>query len=177
MSVLFFFFFFFFFFLFFKFGRPKAASCAVRTQLVLQFWRNHLLYIDMEAIFLQTYSFKSISHATGAESAKGFVRRNCLIVFVRLFDLCLFGFVGFLFLLVSGTGCGLWLWHSLDFSLTFCYFIWLWRSYLKPLPNICFANSKELVPQMLLMQFEEEVCLIIIFMTSKQSSKYGYERW
>ena len=29
------------------------------------------------------------------------------------------GFVGFLFLLVSGKGCGLRLWHSLDFSLTF----------------------------------------------------------
>ena len=26
-----------------------------------------------------------------------------------------------LFLLVSGKGCGLWLWHSLDFSLTFFY--------------------------------------------------------
>ena len=33
--------------------------------------------------------------------------------------LCLFRFVGFLFLLGSGKGCGLWLWHSLDFSLTF----------------------------------------------------------
>ena len=42
-----------------------------------------------------------------------------LELFVRLFDLCLFGFVGFLFLLVSGKGCGLWLWNSLDFSLTF----------------------------------------------------------
>ena len=30
-----------------------------------------------------------------------------LELFVRLFDLCLFGFVGFLFLLVSGKGCGL----------------------------------------------------------------------
>ena len=29
------------------------------------------------------------------------------VLFVRLFDLCLFGFVGFLFLLVSGKGCGL----------------------------------------------------------------------
>ena len=28
-----------------------------------------------------------------------------LVLFVRLFDLCLFGFVGFLFLLVSGKGC------------------------------------------------------------------------
>ena len=36
-----------------------------------------------------------------------------------LFDLCLFGFVGFLFLLGSGKGCVLWLWHSLDFSLIF----------------------------------------------------------
>ena len=34
------------------------------------------------------------------------------------FDLCLFGFVGFLFLLVSGKGCGLLLWHSLDVSVT-----------------------------------------------------------
>ena len=42
-------------------------------------------------------------------------------LFVRLFNLCLFGFVGFLFLLESGKGCGLWLWHSLDFSLTFFF--------------------------------------------------------
>ena len=30
-----------------------------------------------------------------------------LVLFVRLFELCLFRFVGFLFLLVSGKGCGL----------------------------------------------------------------------
>ena len=30
-----------------------------------------------------------------------------LVLFVRLFDLCLFGFVGFLFLLGSEKGCGL----------------------------------------------------------------------
>ena len=35
------------------------------------------------------------------------------------FDLPLFGFVCFLFLLVSGMGYGLRLWHSLDFFLTF----------------------------------------------------------
>ena len=46
-------------------------------------------------------------------------RELILVLFVRLFNLCLFGFVGFLFLLVSGKGCGLRLWHSLDFSLTF----------------------------------------------------------
>ena len=50
-------------------------------------------------------------------------RELILVLFVRLFDLCLFGFVGFLFLLVSGKGCGLWLWHSMDFSLMF-FFRW-----------------------------------------------------
>ena len=46
-------------------------------------------------------------------------RELILVLFVRLFGLCLFRFVGFLFLLGSRKGCGLWLWHSLDFSLTF----------------------------------------------------------
>ena len=48
-------------------------------------------------------------------------RELILVLFVRLFDLCLFGFVGFLFLLGSGKGYGLWLWHSLDFALTFFF--------------------------------------------------------
>ena len=34
-------------------------------------------------------------------------RELILVLFVRLFDLCLFRFVGFLFLLGSGKGCGL----------------------------------------------------------------------
>ena len=34
-------------------------------------------------------------------------RELILVLFVRLFDLCLFGFVVFLFLLGSGKGCGL----------------------------------------------------------------------
>ena len=50
-----------------------------------------------------------------------------LVLFVRLFDLCLFGLVGFLFLLGSGKGCGLLLWHSLDFSLTY-----FWAHYYEP---------------------------------------------
>ena len=49
-------------------------------------------------------------------------RELILVSFVRLIDLCLFGFVAFLFLLVSGKGCGLWLWHSLDYSLT-CFLL------------------------------------------------------
>ena len=34
-------------------------------------------------------------------------RELLLVLFVRLFGLCLFGFVGFFFLLGSGKGCGL----------------------------------------------------------------------
>ena len=34
-------------------------------------------------------------------------RELTLVLFVRLFDLCLFGFVGFLFLFGSGKGCAL----------------------------------------------------------------------
>ena len=52
-------------------------------------------------------------------------RELILVLFVRLFGLCLFRFVGFLFLLGSGKGCSLWLWHSLNFSLTFILF---WRN-------------------------------------------------
>ena len=46
-------------------------------------------------------------------------RELILVLFVCLIDLCLLGFVDFLLLLMSGKGCGLWLWHSLNFSLTF----------------------------------------------------------
>ena len=46
-------------------------------------------------------------------------RELILVLFVCLFGLCLFRFVGFLFLLGSGKGCALWLCHSLDFSLIF----------------------------------------------------------
>ena len=48
-------------------------------------------------------------------------RELILVLFVHLFDLWLFRFVGFLFLLGSGRGCGLWLWQSLGFSLTFFF--------------------------------------------------------
>ena len=46
-------------------------------------------------------------------------RELILVLFVCLIDLCLFGFSGFFFLLMSGKGCGLWLWPSLDFLLSF----------------------------------------------------------
>ena len=58
-----------------------------------------------------------------AITSLGEERELILVLFVLLFGLCLFGFVDFLFLLRSGKGCGLWLWHSLDFSLTFLFFL------------------------------------------------------
>ena len=63
-------------------------------------------------------------------------RELILVLFVRLFGLCLFRFVGFLFLLGSGKGYGLWLWHSLHFSLTFRNEEW-------SLANICPLRSTE----------------------------------
>ena len=57
------------------------------------------------------------------------------VLFVRLFDLCLFGFVGFLFLLGSSKGCGLWLWHSLDFSLTFFFRYSIMKPHVIPSDN------------------------------------------
>ena len=57
-------------------------------------------------------------------------RELILVLFVRLFGLCLFRFVGFLFFLGSGKGCGLRLWYSLDFSLTF-FLIHSYRSVVK----------------------------------------------
>ena len=46
----------------------------------------------------------------------------------RAFVLYVLFFVIFLFLLVSGVGCGLWLWHSLDFSINFFSYAetWTW---------------------------------------------------
>ena len=42
-----------------------------------------------------------------AITAHGEERANLRVFRICLFDLCLFGFVGFLFLLMSGKGCGL----------------------------------------------------------------------
>ena len=69
-------------------------------------------------------------------------RELILVLFVRLFDLCLLGFVGFLFLLGSGKGCGLWLWHSLDFSLTFFLVIELphfWERVANCMPSVLYV--------------------------------------
>ena len=75
--------------------------------LVLLFVSCGLFY---EAICFMSYLvsfcscvFKSFSIAISSLEEE----RANLSAFRTLFDSCLFGFVGFLFLLVSGKGCGL----------------------------------------------------------------------
>ena len=46
-------------------------------------------------------------------------RELVCVLLVHLFVLYVLVFVIFLFLLVSRVGCGLWLWHSLDFPINF----------------------------------------------------------
>ena len=109
--------------------RVKLASCksalnhpvvyftdrskAVVPMLVLLFdalWfivRGDLLYfLPCAILFLSLFSPFSIAITSlGEERANLSAFRNKL--FVCLIDLCLFGFVSFLFLLISGKGCGL----------------------------------------------------------------------
>ena len=116
--------------------RVKSASCksalnppvvcstdrskAVVTVLVLllvALWfilRGDLLYVFPCVILFLCFSVLLVLRLPRLGK-----RELILVLFVRLFGLCLFRFVGFLFLLGSGKGCGLWLWHSLDFTLTF----------------------------------------------------------
>ena len=95
-------------------------SKAVVPVLVLLFvalWfilRGNLLYVFPCVILFLCFSVLLVLRLPRLGK-----RELILVLFVRFFGLCLFRFVGFLFLLGSGKGCGLWLWHSLDFSLTF----------------------------------------------------------
>ena len=83
-------------------------SKAVVPVLVLLFvalWfilRGDLLYILPCVILFLCFSVLLVLRLPRLEK-----RELILVLFVRLFDLCLFGFVGFLFLLVSWKGCGL----------------------------------------------------------------------
>ena len=102
--------------------RSKAVPVLVLLFVALWFiQRGDLLYVFPCVILFMCFSVLLVLRLPRLGK-----RELILVIFVRLFDLCLFGFVGFLFLLGSGKGCGLWLWHSLDFSLT-VFFVWLWH--------------------------------------------------
>ena len=99
--------------------RTKAVV-PVLVLLFVALWfilRGDLLYVFPWVILLLCFSVILVLRLPRLGK-----RELILVLFVRLFDLCLFGFVGFLFLLFgSWKCCGLGLWHSLDVSFTFFY--------------------------------------------------------
>ena len=66
------------------------------------FYRGDLLYVLPCVILFLCFSVLLVLRLPRLVE-----RELILVLFVRLFDLYLFGFVGFLFLLMSGKGCGL----------------------------------------------------------------------
>ena len=99
------------------FSDRSKAVVPVLVLLFVALWfilRGDLLYVFPCVILFLCFSVLLVLRLPRLGK-----RELILVLFVRLFGLCLFRFVGFLFLLGSGKGCGLWLWHSLDFSLTF----------------------------------------------------------
>ena len=86
-------------------GYSTDRSKAVVPVLVLHLWfilRGDLLYVFPCVILFFCFSVLLVLRLPRLGK-----RALILVLFVRLFDLCLFGFVGFLFLLGSGKGCGL----------------------------------------------------------------------
>ena len=126
---------------------PKARFCLARLSVIISLFRNNTLTLSAvrlpECSFIFTAESKVVDLALDFVTVAAICFKFCLVsfrscifsvllalrlprlgkrhltlvLFVRLFDLRLFGFVCFLFLLVSGKDCGLWLWHSLDFYL------------------------------------------------------------
>ena len=104
-----------------KWGKTEEANSVPLQNKMLMLWpawvgslyANRIFMFFSSHVLFYSCVFQSFQHydylAWGREN---------LVLFVRLFDLRSFSFVCFLFFLVSGKGCGLWLWHSLDFTLT-----------------------------------------------------------
>ena len=112
--------FFFFFFFLSKAYRSKAVV-PVLVLLFVALWfilRGDFLYVFPYVILFLCFSVLLVLRLP-----RWGKRELILVLFVRLFGLCLFRFVGFLFLLGSEKGCGLWLWHTPDFSLTFFFYL------------------------------------------------------
>ena len=82
-------------------------SKAVVPVLVLLFLLVVYLRGDFEYVFPCVILFLCFSVLFVLRLPRLGKRELILVLFVRLFDLCLFGFVGFLFLLGSGKRCSL----------------------------------------------------------------------
>ena len=112
-------------FFFYSTGRSKAVV-PVLVILFVALW--FILRVDLFYVLPWVILFLCFSVLLALRLPRLGKRELILAFLVRLFDLRLFGFVGFLFLLVSWKGCGLWFWHSLDFSLTFFFFNTFWEN-------------------------------------------------
>ena len=108
-----------------RLSKPPVVYCTDRSKAVVPvlvfpfvaLWfilRGDLLYIFPYVILFLCFSVLLVLRLPRFGK-----RELILVLFVRLLGFCLFRFVGFLFLLGSGKGFGLWLWHFLAFSLTF----------------------------------------------------------
>ena len=80
-------------------------SDAIMTIIFVALW--FILRGDLFYVFPCVILFLCFSVLLALRLPRLGKRELILVLFVRLFDLCLFGFVGFFFLLVSGKGCGL----------------------------------------------------------------------
>ena len=101
--------------------RSKAVV-PVLVLIIGAFWfilRGYLLYVLPCAIFFLCFSVLLAMRLPRLGK-----RELILVLFVCLTDLCLFGFVGFLSLLMSGKGCG--------FLLPFCDCGAPWTFFLLP---------------------------------------------
>ena len=81
--------------------RSKAVVPVLVLLFVALWFIVYLSVCHFVLVFFSPFSIAITS--LGEERAN----RSILVLFVRLFGLCLFGFVCFLFLLGSGKGCGL----------------------------------------------------------------------
>ena len=84
--------------------RPRAVV-PVLVLLFVALW--FILRGDVVCLSVCHFVLVFFSPFSIAITSLGKERELILVLFVRLFDLCLFGFVSFLFLLRSGKGCGL----------------------------------------------------------------------
>ena len=91
----------------------RQTACLVINTLIVDGYASLLLLCGLfyEAILLYVLTcvilFLCFSFVLALQLPRLGNRELILVLLVRLFDLCLFGFVGFLFLLVSVKGCGL----------------------------------------------------------------------
>ena len=87
------------------YSTDRSAVVLVLVFLFVALWfilRGDLLYVFPCVILFLCFSVLLVLRLPRLGKRELF-----LVLFVRLLDLCLFGFVGFLFLLGSGKGCGL----------------------------------------------------------------------